>query len=88
MGRRDRVGSKRLLASNGSWWNLSGNPTNIYIPRGLVGNNGAEGKVGAGGELFLGVEDGIGCIKIAVEAGELDAQIEIASVKLRSGFKK
>ena len=27
-------------------------------------------------------------IKIAVEAGELDSQIEIASVKLRSGFGK
>jgi hypothetical protein len=27
-------------------------------------------------------------IKIAVEAGELDAQIEIASAKLRSGFGK
>ena len=27
-------------------------------------------------------------IKIAVEAGELDSQIEIASAKLRSGFGK
>lgn len=82
------MGSKTLLASSGTRWNLSGKPTNIFIPRGLVGNNGAEGKVGAGGELFLGVEDGIGCIKIAVEAGELDAQIEIASAIQRSGFKK
>ncbi len=82
------MGSKTLLASSGTRWNLSGKPTNIYIPRGLVGSNGAEGKVGAGGELFLGVEDGIGCIKIAVKAGELDAQIEIASAIQRSGFKK
>lgn len=27
-------------------------------------------------------------VKVAVEAGELDSQIEIASAKLRSGFSK
>lgn len=49
---------------------MSGNPTNIYIPRGPVGNSGAVGKVGAGGKLFLGVENGIGCGVFAVPNGK------------------
>ena len=41
-------------------------------------------EVGSGPELVKALES----IKSAVEAGELDAQIETASASLRSGFKR
>ena len=41
-------------------------------------------EVASGAELVKALES----IKTAVEAGELDAQIETASVSLRSGFKR
>lgn len=41
-------------------------------------------EVGSGPELVKALES----IKTAVEAGELDAQIETASASLRSGFKR
>lgn len=41
-------------------------------------------EVGSAGELVAALET----IKQAVEAGELDAQIEIASAGLKSGFKR
>ena len=41
-------------------------------------------EVGSGPELVKALES----IKTAVEAGELDQQIEIASSSLRSGFKR
>jgi len=41
-------------------------------------------EVASGPELVKALES----IKAAVEAGELDAQIETASASLRSGFKR
>ena len=41
-------------------------------------------EVGSASELIAALET----IKLAVEAGELDSQIEIASAGLKSGFKR
>ena len=48
----------------------------------------AKGKPSVEVESGEALVNALETIKIAVEAGELDAQIEIASAKLRSGFGK
>ena len=70
------------------WWTTDTNKVALNIRYGARAVEFSKGKssveMATADELIPTLE----LIKRAVEAGELDAQIEAASVKLREGFKK
>ena len=70
------------------WWTAENGKTCLALRYGAKAVELAKGKtaveVSGGDELIAA----LATLKQAVEAGELDAQIEVASVALRAGFKK
>jgi hypothetical protein len=70
------------------WWTAESGKTCLALRYGANAVELAKGKtaveVGSGDELIAA----LATLKQAVEAGELDTQIEVASVALRAGFKK
>jgi GTP-dependent phosphoenolpyruvate carboxykinase len=70
------------------WWTAENGKTVFALRYGAKSVEFAKGKmaveVGNGDELIAALD----VLKRAVEAGELDAQIESASTALRAGFKK
>ena len=83
--RRSVEVSKRVRAW---WWNSDNGKIALNVRYGARVVELAKGKstieVAAPTDLIPTLE----LIKIAVEAGELDTQIETASIKLREGFTK
>jgi len=70
------------------WWTTDTNKLALNLRYGARAVEFSKGKatveIGAVADLVPTLE----LLKRAVEAGELDAQIEAASIKLREGFKK
>ncbi len=70
------------------WWTTEANKLALNLRYGARAVEFSKGKatveIGAVADLVPTLE----LLKRAVEAGELDAQIEAASIKLREGFKK
>ena len=85
-GERVTVESEKLVRP---WWFVSENGrVCFYIKYGSRTLDIAKGKsaieVASGEDLIAAIQT----VKAAVEAGELDAQIEAASGSLKAGFKK
>jgi hypothetical protein len=75
----------RFRLDNGSWFSYTTASEQVAeaSTRAIEIFHKIQQKYASGEALVKALET----IKIAVEAGELDSQIEIASAKLRSGFK-
>ena len=70
------------------WWTAENGKTCLALRYGAKAVELAKGKtaveVGHSDDVFAALQ----ALKLAVESGELDAQIESASTALRAGFKK
>ncbi len=70
------------------WWTTETNKVALNIRYGARAVEFSKGKSSVEMATAADLIPTLELIKRAVEAGELDAQIEAASVKLREGFKK
>ena len=79
-----------LIPARGNSKRLPGKNMKLFFGKPLIQwtIDLAKGKPSVEVESGEALVKALETIKIAVEAGELDAQIEIASAKLRSGFGK